>query len=208
MNYCSELTKNRILECAKVEFLKVGFQAASLQNIVKAAKVTTGAVYRHFENKEELFFALVEEVYNYTLKIMEQVEPYDPSRIAEVLSNDSIEESYEATMAYVKYMYQHLEEFQLLLKYSAGSRVEHFTEEITERYTKQNTAFVEAVHAAGYVRHIPSETEMHILTKGFITALCECVLHDIPQEETPKYIHSLVTFQHYGWYGVLGLPLK
>ena len=67
MSYCSDLTKERIMECAKAEFLKKGFQAAQLKDIVTAAKVTTGAVYRHFKDKEALFLALIEDVYHYTL---------------------------------------------------------------------------------------------------------------------------------------------
>ena len=51
MSYCSGLTRERIMECAKAEFLKKGFQAAQLKDIVAAAKVTTGAVYRHFKDK-------------------------------------------------------------------------------------------------------------------------------------------------------------
>lgn len=31
MSYCSDLTKERIMECAKAEFLKKGFQAANLK---------------------------------------------------------------------------------------------------------------------------------------------------------------------------------
>lgn len=41
MSYCSDLTRERIMECAKAEFLKKGFQAAQLKDIVAAAKVTT-----------------------------------------------------------------------------------------------------------------------------------------------------------------------
>lgn len=67
MSYCSDLTRERIMECAKVEFLKKGFQATQLKDIVTAAKVTTGAIYRHFKDKEALFFALIEDVYHYTL---------------------------------------------------------------------------------------------------------------------------------------------
>ena len=61
-----ELAKN-ILEASKKEFLKKGFQKASVRSIVAAVNVTTGAVYRYYENKEALFDALVkapaEELY-------------------------------------------------------------------------------------------------------------------------------------------------
>ena len=111
-------------------------------------------------------------------------------------------------MTYVNYMYEHLEEFQLLLKCSKGSRVENFIEEITIQYTKQNALFVKAAYEAGYAKCLPNEIEIHILTHGYITALCECVLHDVPYKKAEDYVKNIIKFQHYGWYGVLGLPLK
>lgn len=208
MSYCSDLTKTRIMECAKAEFLKKGFQSAQLKDIVTAAKVTTGAVYRHFKDKETLFFALVEEVYHYTLIFLENAESYDKTEIKEAIEKDSVESSYVQAMAYIDYMYEHLEEFQLLLKCSQGSRAENFIEEITNQYTKQNVEFVKAAYEAGYAKCMPSLTEIHILTLGYITALFECVLHDVPYEVAGSYVKNIIIFQHYGWYGVLGLPLK
>jgi AcrR family transcriptional regulator len=149
LSYCSDLTRERIMECAKAEFLKKGFQAAQLKDIVAAAKVTTGAVYRHFKDKEALFFALIEDVYHYTLDFLDNVESYDTVGIKEAIERDSIESSYMQAMKYVNYMYEHFEEYQLLLKYSKGSRVENFIEEIADQYTKQNAQFVKAAYEAG-----------------------------------------------------------
>ena len=207
MSYCSDLTRERIMECAKVEFLKKGFQATQLKDIVTAAKVTTGAIYRHFKDKEALFFALIEDVYHYTLDFLDNAEPYDKVGIREAIERDSVEASYVQAMTYVNYMYEHLEEFQLL-KCSKGSRVENFIEEITIQYTKQNALFVKAAYEAGYAKCLPNDIEIHILTHGYITALCECVLHDVPYKKAEDYVKNIIKFQHYGWYGVLGLPLK
>ena len=95
MSYCSDLTRERIMECAKVEFLKKGFQATQLKDIVTAAKVTTGAIYRHFKDKEALFFALIEDVYHYTLDFLDNAEPYDKVGIREAIERDSVERSEE-----------------------------------------------------------------------------------------------------------------
>ena len=208
MSYCSDLTRERIMECAKVEFLKKGFQATQLKDIVTAAKVTTGAIYRHFKDKEALFFALIEDVYHYTLDFLDNAEPYDKVGIREAIERDSVEASYVQAMTYVNYMYEHLEEFQLLLKCSKGSRVENFIEEITIQYTKQNALFVKAAYEAGYAKCLPNDIEIHILTHGYITALCECILHDVPYEKAEDYVKNIIKFQHYGWFGVLGLSLK
>lgn len=69
-----ELAKN-ILEASKKEFLEKGFQKASVRSIAAAVNVTTGAVYRYYENKEALFDALVkapsEELYEFYLSYNE-----------------------------------------------------------------------------------------------------------------------------------------
>lgn len=139
---------------------------------------------------------------------MDNAEPYDKVGIREAIERDSVEASYMQAMTYINYMYDHLEEFQLLLKCSKGSRVENFIEEITNQYAKQNSEFVKAAYEAGYTKYLPSDIEIHILTHGYITALCECILHDVPYEKAEDYVKNIIKFQHYGWYGVLGLPFK
>lgn len=130
---------------------------------------------------------------------------YVPASIAFVIPQRQL---VMQAMTYINYMYDHLEEFQLLLKCSKGSRVENFIEEITNQYAKQNSEFVKAAYEAGYTKYLPSDIEIHILTHGYITALCECILHDVPYEKAEDYVKNIIKFQHYGWYGVLGLPFK
>ena len=55
-------THENLLACAKEHFLENGFERASIREICKAAHVTNGAFYNHFEDKEALFGALVEPV--------------------------------------------------------------------------------------------------------------------------------------------------
>lgn len=49
----------RILECAREEFLNCGYKKASLKKICQNAGVTTGAFYKRFSCKEELFQAII-----------------------------------------------------------------------------------------------------------------------------------------------------
>ena len=46
-------SRTKLLNCAKEEFLAMGFEKASLRRICQKAGVTTGAVYFFFRNKEE-----------------------------------------------------------------------------------------------------------------------------------------------------------
>ncbi len=61
MSYSSEQTRQRIIESAKQEFLEKGFSGASQRSIATSAKVTTGALYNYYKNKEELFATVVKE---------------------------------------------------------------------------------------------------------------------------------------------------
>jgi len=58
----SELTRGKILMAAFEEIHHRGFQAASLNNILKNTGITKGALYHHFKNKNELGYAVVDEI--------------------------------------------------------------------------------------------------------------------------------------------------
>ena len=57
-----ERTRECLLEAAFHEIYRSGFQSASLDIIVAAAGVTKGALYYHFNRKEALGYAVVEEI--------------------------------------------------------------------------------------------------------------------------------------------------
>ncbi|MFX3675224.1 MAG: TetR/AcrR family transcriptional regulator [Paenisporosarcina sp.] len=55
-----ELTREMIMEAARNLFVKKGYQHVSIRQIAKELGYSHGALYYHFENKAELFYALVE----------------------------------------------------------------------------------------------------------------------------------------------------
>jgi TetR/AcrR family transcriptional repressor of nem operon len=55
-------TRERLLQAASREVYRSGFQSASLDNILAVAGVTKGALYHHFDGKEALGYAVVEEI--------------------------------------------------------------------------------------------------------------------------------------------------
>ena len=54
-------TRRRLLKSARRIFARDGFEAARLEDIAAEAGHTRGALYANFKNKEDLFFALLEE---------------------------------------------------------------------------------------------------------------------------------------------------
>ena len=55
----AELTKKKLIDIALTEFVKHGFENITLENIAAKAGVTRGAIYWHFNNKEDLMDSLI-----------------------------------------------------------------------------------------------------------------------------------------------------
>jgi TetR/AcrR family transcriptional regulator, transcriptional repressor for nem operon len=56
-----ERTRERLLQAAFREVHRSGFQSASVDTILAATNLTKGALYHHFDSKEALGYAVVEE---------------------------------------------------------------------------------------------------------------------------------------------------
>src|SRR5215831_10922930 len=55
------LFRNAILDAAEEVFAVSGFHAARIQDVAKSARIAVGTVYNHFDSKDELLAALMEE---------------------------------------------------------------------------------------------------------------------------------------------------
>lgn len=70
-----ELSRDRILDEARGLFASRGYDTLTMRSIAKALGYSHGALYYHFRDKAELFYALVVEDFNYLL--MRQKEMLD-----------------------------------------------------------------------------------------------------------------------------------
>ena len=57
----SEATRKKIVDAAVDLFAEVGYQATGLGDIIERAELTKGALYYHFDSKEALATAIIEE---------------------------------------------------------------------------------------------------------------------------------------------------
>ena len=67
------VSKERLLESAKILFSQKGYYATSVEDIVESAGLSKGAFYFYFKSKEELFKSLVEEMH---LNIVKRLESF------------------------------------------------------------------------------------------------------------------------------------
>lgn len=58
----AEKRRAQLIKAAEKIFTRKGYVRATTEEIARAAKLTKGALYFHFDSKEDIFFAVVKEV--------------------------------------------------------------------------------------------------------------------------------------------------
>jgi AcrR family transcriptional regulator len=95
-----ELTRSTLIDAAADVFAKRGFHAASLEEIAEAAGFTRGAIYKNFENKEELFYAVIERRIDSQLQQFREAlrddtsAAADPARLAAIWQDTLFDEAW------------------------------------------------------------------------------------------------------------------
>ncbi|MBC7192984.1 TetR family transcriptional regulator [Marinobacter sp.] len=79
----AENTRQAILDAAEQVFVRKGVAHASLEEIARTAQVTRGAVYWHFQNKSDVFDAMLERV---RLPMLEMTESAADEKTGDLLT--------------------------------------------------------------------------------------------------------------------------
>jgi TetR/AcrR family transcriptional regulator len=69
-----EATKNQILDAAEAEFAVTGLSGARTEAIAAQTGVTKAMIYYYFQNKEELYRAVLERCFTDSLEMMAQMQ--------------------------------------------------------------------------------------------------------------------------------------
>ena len=203
MTYCSDITKNRILECAKGEFLSKGFENAQVVEIAKLAKVTTGAIYQHFKNKEDLYDCIVSPICDGFISITnDKNKDFIDSLERDEFSIISEELSY-ITNDLLKYIYDNWKIFRILILNDKTKIYKTFFNTIVENETKMTQLMIEKKNISQY-EHLTFKK-----LKSLISAQYQGIFALMRTEDDIKNLdndlHLLFDFFRYGWIGVLGI---
>jgi AcrR family transcriptional regulator len=71
-NHSESLTRQQLLQAALKSFADRGYAATSVQHIVDAAQVSKPALYYYFDDKAELFEALVNHAHDERYRLMQE----------------------------------------------------------------------------------------------------------------------------------------
>ena len=201
------LTREKILDAARAEFSDKGFRDASLRSIVKAAGVSTGSFYWHYENKEQLFEAVVGEHYKHIMDMYECALDSFWKLSKEEQSRQMGDFSGKCMLEMYNYMHCHKTEFKILLNGADGTAFDNMLHELTEREIISTHKFQEHMQEIGVSQKQMSPELEHIVTSGMFAGLFELITHDIPAKKARKCVQELHDFYTAGFAYAMGVPL-
>lgn len=199
MSTKAEDTEKNILNTARKHFLKDGFSGASLRNIVKDAGLTTGAFYKYYPTKEALFDALTDPYIEHIYQIYNRVvEDFEKLSAKEQTSNMS-DTSGDGMDQMIDYIYEHYDNFRLLLKCGDSGKFETFIHNMVDREMRSSLEYVKKMKEDGIEIPIVGESLMHMIYTGFFSSIFQIIEHDIDKETAKRNVHKLREFNTGGW---------
>jgi AcrR family transcriptional regulator len=196
-------TRARIMPAAKKEFLDKGFEKASMRSIAASAGMTSAGLYRHFEDKEAMFAALVQPAVD-AIKDMADIQTKQAYRYIDEGNLDAMWIGDTDLSRLINIVYEHFDAFRLMLRSSSGTRFEHIFDEFIEMEQAETLRYMDALRGRGiHVNDIVPE-ELHLLLNAYYSAFFEIVIHEFPKEDALHYLETLKKFFYPGWRAFLG----
>lgn len=189
----------RLIECAKEEFLEKGYKDASLRTIAAKADTSTNSIYVRFKDKQGLFEAIVQPavdgVTEMFCRIQESFHEFDANTQRERVN----EYSFEGMATLLDYMYDHFDEFRLLLDASHGTRFQNFVDELTRIEVEYTYKYMEAVGCPGLESGELTEELLHIVTTAYFEGVFEVIRHRMDRVSAGKYVKMLERYHAAGF---------
>lgn len=123
--------RDQLIKAARDEFIKKGYSKASLRTICAKAGVTTGALYFFFENKAELFSAVVDPSINELKELLNKYFIEDAKYLASAASLEDIEAGHnDASELITSCVYKNQDVFRLLLNRAENTVYENALDDL------------------------------------------------------------------------------
>lgn len=136
----ADLTRSLIIAAARRVFLECGVGGTTFERIAAAAGVTRGAVYWHFRNKTELFFAMREQaILPFVDRVIFKEDDADPlhgieTALQEIFHILRDQPEVRETFEIVSFKCEYVNEFSDMMQCSGGQL--DFLGKLTEAYRR------------------------------------------------------------------------
>ncbi|MCR4787068.1 MAG: TetR/AcrR family transcriptional regulator [Lachnospiraceae bacterium] len=184
----------RLLKSARDEFMEHGFIKADLKTICDNAGITTGAVYKRYKGKEELFCAVVQD----TVDMLDGFVSVRTKQEFSDMTDEEVKNTWVMDKRFMLDLFKMLwgirGDFILLLERSAGTKYENYGHEFALRMTDAYMQYYLEARKRGLAHEDISKTEMHVLCTSFWTAIYEPFVHKMTWKQIEEHCNVMCRF--------------
>ena len=110
----------------------------------------------------------------------------------------------EKNMEVLSYMYDHYDDFRLLLVCSEGTSYEDFEERVIQMEQQNIRDLFAVLDQRGIPHQQVTDDELHILCTTLVTAVCEAIRHQYTREQAIRHMEFVGKMLYPGMKQVLG----
>ena len=201
-------TKEKLIASAKAEFMEKGYAKASLRKICADAGMTTGALYFFFDNKEDLFRAIVEPPLTELVNMIQEHFREDE----QILSLPDVYEHQEGdhdeiAEMLIHHLYQNHDTFILLLTKSQGTAFEDSLDRIVS-LTEKRFAISAEQFAKQIAGHPPNSYLIHWMAHMTVEAFTPLLTHEKEEQVAVQQMKVIMDFIIKGFLEMISSPVK
>lgn len=188
-------TRENLIEAAKREFLEKGYNKASLRTICANAGVTTGALYFFFENKADLFAAIVDPPLKELKSILIKHFSDDAEHVKNLTSFEEADMDHsDISNLIVGHIYNYYDSFMLLLNASENTVYENVVDEFVEMVDRSIPAMMTQVRGYTY-----DENMSHWMAHISIDAFIHVIQHERDVDKAKERLGKILNYLVLGW---------
>ena len=165
----------------------------------RAAGTSTGSIYTRFKDKAGLFNAIVgpaaDQLKDMFVEIQENFHSLDDSTQEKEMG----EYTSRHQMEMLEYIYDHFDEFRLLLDCSDGTRFSSFVDELVDIEVEYTYKYMEVINCESVKSGVVTEDFIHIIVTAYFNGMFEVVRHNMSRDDARKYIRLLNRYHMQGF---------
>ena len=192
--------ERKILAAAREEFTDSGFQLASMRKIADKAGVSVSNIYNYFENKDELFVAIVKPTISEIDKYFDDKElgcdygkPEKWGLEYHLIMLGKLADFIDANRQILK-----------MIAFSAhGSSLQNYRELLIERYTRIcMECMKKAEQLYPGLKAGISQFFAHNIASFWMNIILEILMHGISRDKMLEFLKEIMKFMFYGYEGL------
>ena len=188
-------TRQKVLDAARRVFARDGYVEARMSDVAVEAGLSTGGLYRYFDNKIDLFAAVIADIHEEFYQLSGHTRP--------LLASDPYAALTEANRGYIEHYFEHREVMRVFIE--AASIEEQFREilrSMRDRHVKRFTAAYKNLYGDGDVNGVAID----VVAEAMACLTEQCCYVWFAQEDNnsrPVSIDEAVTVTTQAWYAML-----